>query len=71
MNSFPEMKRLKIMYPLIYLGDVNEAAIFHPQLLFHAKISGFRFVLNNSILEKTLGNWMLEGPASIVQLSGP
>lgn len=59
------------MYPLIYLGDVNEAAIFHPQLLFHAKISGFRFVLNNSILEKTLGNWMLEGPASIVQLSGP
>ena len=59
------------MYALIYLGDVNETAIFHPQLLSHAEISCFRFLLNNSILEKTLGNWMLEGPASIVQLSGP
>lgn len=40
-------------------------------ILSAAEISCLEFELNNSILEMTLGNWVLGRPASTIQLSGP
>lgn len=58
-------------YPIVYLGDLCKAAIFHTQLLSQAEISCLEFKLSNPILQMTLGNWVLGRPASTIQLSGP